>query len=690
MHTVTMTVLNTVNFAKDRNGVIPDCHGVTQNAWARVEVSMEDKVEVFMDSKAEITCMYTLDEPSSELMIQWFARSSGSSRVQIYYKDNSLEFEENGTGYTGRIDVSHSLETTKGNSVLTINGTQITDEQEFLCQVSVDGDSKEGRTQLYVFPVKVTTSKTVNPSRLLTVESKLHLLVEKPDKDAKFYCEVVYTIPGRQEMMESDRVNIILYYPTTNVTMNQKSPEGLVKEGDTVEITCEGNGNPQPLITFMYNEDEIGSENGLLVLDAVTRANSGQYLCHVLDQSFEEFFVDLNLTVHFLDSVVITPEEPVYLEEGQDLSLTCNALSSLSTQATWYKDGAFFAEGHILELHKVSSDMTGMYVCEVKASDLPGLQRDNSVFITVMVKPVIQGDIKVIPLDNKKTANLSCIASGYPLPNISWTLFDEQAHLGEWTIPKEDEVHSFIAISATSGNITATCKATNMVGSDEVSQSIDLSKFQFSHDPVGIYKKNNYYNYKYYFFHQYKGAPIDKVCTTVAISWFYSLVSFVTDYRLLSAPELQRLVLRHSKGCFIQLVKNFLPKPERLPVACEAEGSGVIIAVIIILILLLAILGSVLYYLYKRGKIPCGRSGKQDLTKEKASKDDVLEIKSGKSEEAVLLQGVNGDKKIPNEQTDFDHSGPAGERTGAGAGLCCTQERQTVRTRACRREAPWR
>lgn len=42
------------------------------------------------------------------------------------------------------------------------------------------------------------------------------------------------------------------------------------------------------------------------------------------------------------------------------------------------------------------------------------------------------------------------------------------------------------------------------------------------------------------------------------------------------------------------------------------EGNGVVIAVIIVCILLLAILGSVLYFLYKKGKI-CGRSGKQDL-----------------------------------------------------------------------------
>lgn len=36
-------------------------------------------------------------------------------------------------------------------------------------------------------------------------------------------------------------------------------------------------------------------------------------------------------------------------------------------------------------------------------------------------------------------------------------------------------------------------------------------------------------------------------------------------------------------------------------------------------------------------------------TKEKASKDDIVAMKSGKSEEVVLLQGVNGDKKSPTE-----------------------------------------
>lgn len=44
-----------------------------------------------------------------------------------------------------------------------------------------------------------------------------------------------------------------------------------------------------------------------------------------------------------------------------------------------------------------------------------------------------------------------------------------------------------------------------------------------------------------------------------------------------------------------------------------SESKGVIIVAIIVCILLVAVLGSVIYFLHKKGKIPCGRAGKQDM-----------------------------------------------------------------------------
>ncbi|XP_017574132.2 melanoma cell adhesion molecule b isoform X1 [Pygocentrus nattereri] len=606
--------------------------------WASLEVSMKDREEVLLEEKANIVCAYNLPELTSSLTIQWFVRAPGvSNKEQIYYKDSSSEFEVQGTKFTGRINVSHSLEATKGNSILTINNTRLSDELEFFCQVSVDGISKEGRTQLLVFnaptrptikvepyvsvgtqqpgkiascevrnaypapnitwykdttplqhsdsKVRVKTIRTFNPSGLFTVESKLELEVEKKDKDAEFYCEINYFTPRTQGMMESDHVNITVHYPSTEATMKQESPKGLIKEGDRVEISCQGNGNPQPFITFTYNDEDWQPENNLLVLVSVTRRNSGTYSCSALDL-VEVISANLSITVHYLDSVVIIPEEEVHLGEGDDLSLTCYANSSLYTHAVWYKDNAYLTEGHMLNLHNASYDMAGKYVCVIEASDLPELRRNNSVLITVKGKPVITEGVKVIPLDSEKSVNLSCTATGHPAPTIIWALSDEQARVSEWITKKEDKVISVISIS-TSSYITASCEASNKMGTVKESRKIEATEFK---------------------------KPTTSITSTTSTST--------------KAPETTNTSKRVRK-----------------------EGSGVIIAVIIILILLLAILGSVLYFLYKKGKIPCGRSGKQDLTKESASKDDiVVEMKSGKSEEAVLLQGVNGEKKFPNDQ----------------------------------------
>ncbi|XP_046719589.1 melanoma cell adhesion molecule b isoform X4 [Silurus meridionalis] len=574
--------------------------------WAKFEVSMEDRVEVLLGEVAEIPCLYNLKGSANLPTIQWFVKSAGGNRVRIYHRDNNKEIVDQGTGFSGRINISHSWEGILGNSVLIINPVRVSDEREFICQVNVDGGSDEGLTRLLVFnnpsfPIieagqyasiseplnkigscevsngypapKITWYKertplytspqnvdirnrvTENSNGLYSVHSELYLTVEKQDKDAYFYCEVTYFLPGAEKMIESKHINITILYPTSEVTMFLDSPELLVKEGDSIEIICQGDGNPQPVKSFTHNNEAIDTDLDKLVLSNVTRVNSGIYECSCLDTTtFDSITGNLTLMVHFLDPVVITPENPDSLDEGEDLNLTCNAMSSLPTQTFWYKDNVRLEEGHELRLDNASFATAGDYVCEVFAPELPALKKHGIVQIRVRGKPMITEGVAVIPLDSETAINVSCSAAGHPTPTIDWSLSDKQAQLGRWDTSRDNSVHSIISISTTS-DITASCRATNDLGTAESSRTI------------------------------------------------------------------------------------------------QARGNGFIIAIIIIFILLLAILGSVLYFMYKKGKIPCGRSGKKDLTKEKVSNDDiVVEMKSSKSEEAVLLQGVNGDKKMSSDQ----------------------------------------
>uniref|UniRef100_A0A8B9L410 Melanoma cell adhesion molecule b n=1 Tax=Astyanax mexicanus TaxID=7994 RepID=A0A8B9L410_ASTMX len=369
----------------------------------------------------------------------------------------------------------------------------------------------------------------------------------------------------------------------TELKMYQVSPERLVKEGDRVELRCQGDGNLSPAITFSRNGNELESQNeNLMVLENVNQTNSGEYLCSYTEDWVNYLHSNFTLKVHFMDDVVITPEQPAELDEGQNLSLSCNALCSLPTRTVWYKDNKQLDEGNILTLSSVSSKSSGTYTCKVQAPDLPELSGESSVDVTVRGKPEITDKIEIISLENKNMFNLSCSTTGHPTPNITWSLSDEQTRVDVWNMETDDSIISIITISTTS-TVNASCIATNEMGTVLTSISVEPDKFEDS--------------------------------TTVTTG--------TTSSSTTGPPT------SHN----------------------QTESSGFIIAILIILVLLLAIGGSVFYFLYKKGKIPCGRSGKQDLTKESASKDDfVVEMKSGKSEEAVLLQGVNGDKKIPNDQ----------------------------------------
>ena len=59
--------------------------------------------------------------------------------------------------------------------------------------------------------VKIVTQNTVESSGLVTVHSELQLQVKKSDKDASFYCEVSYFVPGGTRMTESTLINITVH-----------------------------------------------------------------------------------------------------------------------------------------------------------------------------------------------------------------------------------------------------------------------------------------------------------------------------------------------------------------------------------------------------------------------------------------------------------------------------------------------
>uniref|UniRef100_A0A8C9T0U5 Melanoma cell adhesion molecule n=1 Tax=Scleropages formosus TaxID=113540 RepID=A0A8C9T0U5_SCLFO len=583
-------------------------------------VTMSDTVEVFVGETVEIPCHYSFSEDPSMVMIQWFVVSNGGNRERIFYSDDSMRIADNGTDFTARISMSGTL----GNLVLSVEDVRLRDEREFICQVNgMSAGNAESKTQLKVFDppedpviegthsgvsvtsdqpsliascevrkgyprpnvtwyrdntlldpkpnlISVVTLVTRESSGFYSIESKLHYKVAKVDKDAHFHCRVSYSVPGAVEAADSKPINVTVYYPTTVVEIWKESPEGLVKEGDTVVIRCRGDGNPPPI--FSFNRNCVNHfDQDLLILKGVTRTDSGAYQCRSLDlDTDEEAMGEMQLDVHYLDPVKVIPKESEVLSKGESLTATCSAKSSLETATVWLKDGRQVGEGPMLLLEDATFDTAGDYICVVTARPQAELQ------VTGLVHIIVQGELPAACVRRVHlSVSLLCTQMLLPRGVSVCVRVCPCASVPVCSCQKWHEVLNratangavSVATIKVTADITAFCNATNQMGADGKSFRIKASK----------------------------SCPL-------------------SGWR-------------------------------------ETKGSGVIIVVIIVCILLLAILGSVLYFLYKKGKIPCGRSGKQDITKEKASKGDiVVEMKSEKTEDAVLLKGINGEKRPSNDQ----------------------------------------
>ncbi|KAM7373931.1 hypothetical protein PAMP_006615 [Pampus punctatissimus] len=323
----------------------PTLRGVTR-AWAKVELNMLESVEAYLGASPQLFCRYSFTEASSEpsvVMIQWFVKDEGS-RTRIFYGDNSQQMVDNNTDYSQRIKVmSDSLGT-----LLIINHIQLYDEREFICQVNgLAAGNAEGKTSVRVFvlhckplfpdpappeapviegvlngisvtnelPSKIASCETrngypkpnitwyrnslplaptpgqVNVLTLVTrdndfysVQSTLEYKVVKEDEDAHFSCEVSFLVPGEIRTVESSSINVTVHYHSTMVELWKESPQGLVKEGDTVELRCQGDGNPPSPFIFNRKQDvDLESSSDVLILSAVSRRDSGIYQCRPVD-----------------------------------------------------------------------------------------------------------------------------------------------------------------------------------------------------------------------------------------------------------------------------------------------------------------------------------------------------------------------------------------------------------------------
>ncbi|XP_051012232.1 cell surface glycoprotein MUC18 isoform X2 [Acomys russatus] len=411
--------------------------------------------------------------------------------------------------------------------------------------------------------VHIQTSQIVESSGLYTLQSVLNAQLAKEDRDAQFYCELSYRLPSGNHMKESKEVTVPVFYPAEKVWV-EVEPVGPLKEGDHVKIKCQTDGNPQPPFTVNKQnsntgemEEEITDENGILSLAPAHKHHSGLYQCQSLDlDTSVTLSSDLQeLLVNYVSDVRVNPIAPE-AREGDSLTLTCEAESNKDLEFEWLRDktGQLLGRGPVLQLNNLKREERGQYLCMASVPSVPGLNRTQLVSVGILGPPWMALKERKVWVQENAALNLSCEASGDPQPTISWNV---NASATEWN-PDPQTVVSTLNVFVTRELLETgvECTASNSLGSN----------------------------------------------STTIILKLVSLTTLTPDFSQTTGLSTST-VSPHTRA-------NSTSTEKKLP---QPESKGVVIVAVIVCILVLAVLGAALYFFYKKGKLPCGRSGKQEM-----------------------------------------------------------------------------
>ncbi|NXF36464.1 MUC18 protein, partial [Nyctibius bracteatus] len=582
-------------------------------AASKLEVSMPAVVEVESGDTARIECNFYIPGNGSYTYITWYYIDR-SSRVGLCRIVGGEILEEN-ADYKGRLSVGE-------DKALSISRVTVQDARTFVCLVQAGSHGVgENHTELHVYKVPEAPEITANSGGISVQSSEIPQIAQCVSR----------------------------------------------------------NGFPSPNITWHKNEEQLHpKENTVKILATLTRESSGLYtvsstlFAHVTREDRDSHY---HCTVHYwlrgqrravrsqkVNVTVFYPAEHVKLQvmpsstlvkEGDDVKLVCEADGNPAPVFSFYKrelddswqDLTSLADTNsgVLNLHDVSKSSSGLYRCQtLDLDDMRQMEKDVELVVNYIEGVHVKMEPSS-PLQEGDSVRLSCNAHSPVALNYQWS--DEKGT----KVAEGNQLFLSNLTFETSSNFSCKVVAPSVPGleqSKQVAVAVQ-GKPRIVAISSPLYVRQD--------------EVVNLTCKAIAfprpsVHWNVNGTAheYIENQHIASnlTVRVNHDLLRAGAMCRVSNALGVSEKHIQLLDQKTPESKGVIIVAIIVCILVVAVLGSVIYFLHKKGKIPCGRTGKQDITKPEARKDKiVVDVKSDKlSEEAGLLQGANGEERPAADQ----------------------------------------
>ncbi|XP_010130628.1 PREDICTED: hemicentin-1, partial [Buceros rhinoceros silvestris] len=246
-----------------------------------------------------------------------------------------------------------------------------------------------------------------------------------------------YTCVATNPAGEENRIfNLNVYVPPT-IANNKDEPEDLTALLDTsLNIECTATGTPPPQINWLKNglplsvssQIRLLSAGQILRLARVRISDTGVYTCVASNRAGVD---NKHYSLHVFEPPSLDKAggtEDVTVVKGSSASLTCLADGTPAPTMSWFKDrhplnlGAQLTssnQGMVLHFVKVELGDTGKYTC-VASNEAGDISKHFS--LKVLEPPHINGsdEAEELSVVINNPLELLCIASGIPVPKISW------------------------------------------------------------------------------------------------------------------------------------------------------------------------------------------------------------------------------------------------------------------------------
>ncbi|XP_031555026.1 carcinoembryonic antigen-related cell adhesion molecule 5-like isoform X2 [Actinia tenebrosa] len=250
----------------------------------------------------------------------------------------------------------------------------------------------------------------------LTANSKLTFTASRQDTGT--YNVSVYNGVGDRSICKR-HITVQYRYPPDRITCNNKT----VLEGDDVELVCSANGNPPPDMMWIRNGSIRGIGNTLMIR-SVTKSESGTYTFFANNSlGYKSIAISITMQKRVKSPAIVNPYKQVLaVDEGEDVSLVCNASGNPVPNITWTKHGTVIGVGRIfnIAIARVKGNDSSCYTCT--ADNGIGHAKNASICLDVQYPP---SDVKITPssasLTLKEGDNLNLYCQSHSNPHSTYT-----------------------------------------------------------------------------------------------------------------------------------------------------------------------------------------------------------------------------------------------------------------------------